>query len=225
MSSIRVIERCFEMINKFPSIKFTLFVPIGYWRTIRPEISTAEPLFINLFPEFCKSIKSLPKENFEICYHGLFHGVPGKSDNDEFKNLSYDQAIEKFNTMFKIVEDSNLKEIFKPIFRPPAWRMSADSIRAAKDSGINLLALSPEDYASQTYQGEHKNFEKVVYFDCNPPFSPLVYKDKVEIVYHACEWDRNYLSKEHADSLTAWIDKCQNVQFCFIEELSDSKEN
>ena len=39
-SSIKVLDRCHELISDYPDIKFTLFVPISYWRTMRPDIST-----------------------------------------------------------------------------------------------------------------------------------------------------------------------------------------
>ena len=219
MSSVKVLDRCFELIEIFPDIKFSLFVPISYWRTVRPEIATQQPLQIDMFPDFCNTIKNLPKNNFEICYHGFFHGIPGKSDNDEFQHLTYEQATEKFNTMFNVVEKSGLQEIFKPIFRPPAWRMSPDAIRAAKDAGIQILALSPKDYAKQTYGGAENSFPKVIYSNCVPPFDPLTYSENNEIVYHACEWDKNYLSKDHKNDLSFWLKEQNNVSYKFLEEL------
>lgn len=218
-SSIKVLDRCFELIEKFPNIKFTLFVPIAYWRTVRPEIATQSPLVLSAFPDFCKTIKELPKKNFEICYHGLFHGIPGKSDNDEFQHLTEEQAREKFSTMFNIVETVGLKEVFKPIFRPPAWRMSPQAIKVAAEVGIRTLALSPKDYAKQTYCGAENNFPQVVYFNCAPPFEPLTVHPNNEIVYHACEWDKNYLSTTLKHDLEKWLQDQTNIEFKFIEEL------
>lgn len=220
-SSTKVLESCYELIKLFPDIKFTLFVPIAYWRTIKTDISTDKPLCIDEYPEFCKTLSDLPDKNFEICYHGLNHGIPGKSDNDEFQHLTYDQAVEKFNVMQQHVIKAGLAEKFKPIFRPPAWRMSGAAIRASKTFGIKILALSPEDYALQTYQGEHKNFDKVVYYDYNPPYKNLASKDKVEVVYHACEWDKNYLSKDMSLDLAKWLREHEKVEFCFIGDLND----
>ena len=115
-SSVKVLERCFETIKEFPDVKFSLFVPTSYWRTTRPGIITKHPLQINLFPDFCNILKNLPKDNFEICFHGHFHGIPGISDNDEFKSLSYQEASDRFNAMFKVVEMAGLKNIFKKIY-------------------------------------------------------------------------------------------------------------
>ena len=112
-ASVRVLDRCFELIEKFPDIKFSLFVPVSYWRTKKPNTITQYPLQIDLFPDFCKFIKELPDSNFEICYHGFYHGIPGQSDNDEFKTLNYDQASHCFEAMFEVVRRANLYDKFK----------------------------------------------------------------------------------------------------------------
>jgi len=218
-SSTKVLDRCFELIKEFPEIKFSLFIPISYWRTKRPDVATKQPLQINLFPEFCKIIKELPEKNFEICYHGFYHGIPGKSDNDEFKNLSYEEASERFKAMFKVVKLAKLDNKFKKIFRPPAWRMSADSIRAARDLGIELLALSPQEYAQKIYNHEDKNKNDVVYYNCNPPFEELKLFKKTEIVYHACEWDKNYLSPSLTLELKYFLETNKDYKFCFLKGL------
>ena len=43
-SSTNVLDRCFELIQAFPDIKFTLFVPVAYWRTIKPTTTTKEQI-------------------------------------------------------------------------------------------------------------------------------------------------------------------------------------
>jgi len=219
-SSIKVLDRCFELIEIFPDIKFTLFVPIAYWRTIKPEIATKQPLRIDKFPDFCNALKNLPDSNFEIAYHGLYHGIPGISDNDEFQSITYEEARQKFDTMFEIVNLAGLREVFKPIFRPPAWRMSSSAIIAAKDMGYKILALSPDDYAMKTYDGAQNNFGKIVYYNSNPPFKDLQSIEINEIVYHACEWDNNFFSDDHAELLINFLKKQPNLQFCFMEEMS-----
>jgi peptidoglycan/xylan/chitin deacetylase (PgdA/CDA1 family) len=223
-SSTKVLEQCHSLIQTFPDIKFTLFVPTAYWRTIKPGTTTQMPLAIDQFSDFCQVIRQLPKENFEIGYHGVLHGIPGKSDNDEFQSLSKDEANSKFNEMFKIVAKANLQNIFKPIFRPPAWRMSPGAIEAAKEAGIKVLALSPKDYAKMTYSGAENNFKKVVYYNYNPPIEDLPSilpenSNAIELVYHACEWDKNYFSAELAKKLSKWLQTHRHVEFSFIEDL------
>jgi len=220
LSSVRVLDRCEEIIKKFPDAKFTLFVPIAYWRTIKPGIRTPEPLVIKDHPEFCEKLRRLSPNSYEVCYHGFYHGIPGKSDNDEFQYLSYEEAFSKFEDMKYIVAQAGLADVFQPIFRPPAWRMSRHAIRAARDCGIRTLALSAKDHAKKTYEGEDEKFESVVYYDCNPPFDPLVEKQKNEIVYHACEWDKNHLGEDLTSQLIDWLfSRSEKLEFCFIESL------
>ena len=153
-SSVKVLEQCFKIIELFPDIKFTLFIPTGYWRTTRRDIATPEPLLISKFPKFCEIIRSLPAKNFEIGFHGHYHGIPGKSDNDELARLTYSEATQVLSVMINEVHTAGLNDVFKKIIRPPAWRMSPDAIKAARDEGFEILALSPDDYCLQVYGGE-----------------------------------------------------------------------
>ena len=146
-SSISVIERCFEVIKEIPDVKFTLFIPMSYWRTIKPGTQTSSPLQVDKFPEFCDKIRELPEKNFEVGFHGFHHGIPGISDNDEMKSLSYDSAKKLFSAMFEVCKKANLSEKFSPILRPPAWRMSPDCFKVCEEFGIEVLALSPKKYA------------------------------------------------------------------------------
>jgi len=221
LSSVKVLDRCYELIKQFPDIKFSLFIPLAYWRTTRTDIATKYPLRIDAFPDFCKILANLPEKNFELCYHGLFHGIPGKSDNDEFKDIGKEEALNKFQTMFEIAKLSGLENLFKPIFRPPAWRMSPHAISVAKDVGIKILALSPDEYAKKTYLREDERFDKVVYYDVAPPIKNLptsCTKDCLEVVYHACEWDKNYLSVSLSKEIENWL-KFRNLNFRFIGDL------
>ena len=220
-SSFSAIEECKKLIEIFHDIKFTLFVPIAYWRTKKQGYSTPAPLFINEFPDFCEKLKELPQKNFEVAYHGLYHGIPGKSDNDEFKEITYEEAIVLFEQMKNIVKKSELSQVFKPFFRPPAWRMSAASFRAAKEAKIEILALSNHTYAKESYEKEDEKFSKVVYATCYPPEKELVLEDRTEIVYHACEWDKNFLDSNRAEELSKFLrNHLHEIKFCFLEELA-----
>jgi predicted deacetylase len=222
MSSAKVIDRCMEVIEEFPDVKFTLFIPAAYWRTIRPEVATTKPLNLSDFPDFCDFIRRLPKNNFEVGYHGFYHGIPGKSDNDELAYLSYEEAVQVFKAMVIEVNKAGLVSSFKPIIRPPAWRMSPECMRAAREMGFGVLALSPDDYVLKVYEGAQDLRDDVVYYNVNPPFKPLELFKKTEMVYHACEWDRNYLSKEMTDDLVQFLkSRTENIDFCFIGDLLD----
>lgn len=221
-SSIAVADRCFEILEKIPEAKFTLFVPMAYYRTMpAPPVSMCDqPLRIDLFPEFCQKIRDLPADSFEICYHGVFHGIPGITNNDEFKSLSYQEAIKKINEMAMITKMAKLEEIFKPIFRPPAYRMSPEAIKAARDSGFQILCLSPEKMYKEVYQGEEEAKNDVVYSTCGPPIYPLKIEEKTEIVYHACEWDRNFLSREKSEELVNFLlSTDKELEYCFMDGM------
>ena len=219
-SSVKVLERCFELIKIFPSIKFSLFTPTAYWRTHKPNTITPEPLILTKYAGFCEIIKSLPKENFEIGYHGHYHGIPGENDNNELLDVSYEQAKVIIQSMFNVVEAAGLKDTFRPILRPPAWRMGPDCFDACKDMGIRSLALSDIDYALETYKRKDKEYESVSYSNVFPPFRPLKFHEKTGIVYHACEWDRNYLDITKREELTDFLMKeSGNIEFVFLEDL------
>jgi len=223
-SSTKVLERCFELIEIFNDIKFTLFIPTAYWRTVKPDISTDTPLVLSDYPEFCSEVRSLPSKNFEIGYHGHYHGIPGYNDNDEFKNLSYQEALDKVRLMKLTVKNAGLENTFSPIFRPPAWKMSPDSFRAFHSEGISNFAIFPLSFCdigytqAKTYKNEDENKKyKKSYATCFPPFVPLALKSQTNIVYHACEWDKNYLSKGLTDELRRFISSNNNtIKFNFL---------
>ena len=49
---------------------------------------------------------------------------------------------------------------------------------------------------------------------------PLTLDKNTEIVYHACNWDKNYLDESQAESLIAFLEKdLDKIEFCFMEGL------
>lgn len=214
-SSIRVLDRCFELIEVFPSIKFTLFIPMAYTRI------GEKTYFVSEYPDFCRYLRNLSKDNFEFGWHGYYHGIKGQSSNDEFKDLNYNQAINVLTKMMEEAEKSGIKDIFCPILRPSAFRMSSDSFTACQDMGINILALSPKNHIRKQYCGQDLNFDgKIVYYNINPPFDPLTLYNNMEIVYHACEWDKSYLDKNKTDDLKKFLNEHDKVKYCFIRDLT-----
>lgn len=217
-SSVKVLDRCYELIDIFPNIKFTLFVPLAYWRQL-PPTRTEQPLELQAFPDFCDIIKNLSEDNFEIGYHGLWHGVPPHNNNDEFKDVDYEMADRKIKAMLYIEKLAGLTGKFKPIFRPPAWRLSPDGFKACSDNGIKIFAISPKNYLHEVYAGHDKQYD-CVYYNCNPPIDPLKLFEKTEVVYHACEWDRNYLSQNMTKELIEFLkENEEDIVFSFMEGL------
>jgi len=225
LSSLRVVDKCLRVIAEFIDVKFTLFVPTAYWRTLG-DTATGEPLNLSRHQNFCEALMALPSKNFEICYHGHHHGIPHVSNNDELQHLNYEDASRVIEAMFNEVTHSRLIDVFKPILRPPAWRMSPGAFDACRDAGIQLLALSADDYANKTYSGKDRSPEwkdRVVYQTCNPPMRNLVFEEKTEIVYHACEWDKNYFSDERVDELLKFLHANDGkFKFCFMKEMLDN---
>lgn len=218
-ASIAVVDRCYEIIKVFPDAKFSLFVPIAYWRTQRIGVQTAEPLVLWKYPGFCDALRELPRSNFEVCFHGYYHGIPGENDNNEFLGITYKEALKRTRSMKRQVVKAGLHEVFKPIFRPPAWRMGPDAWDALNEEGIELFAVSDIDYALESYQGKDKEYRSN-YSTVFPPFRPLEIKESCGIVYHACEWDRNHLNESHTKELIDFLSQHKdNIEFVFMEKL------
>tara|TARA_R100000008_G_scaffold66909_1_gene43914 strand:- start:119 stop:706 length:588 start_codon:yes stop_codon:yes gene_type:complete len=181
---------------------------------------TSQPLCLDDYPEFCQEILSINSKNFEIGFHGLYHGVPHKSNNDEFRGASYNETVKIIEGMREVAKKTKIP--FKNILRPPAWRMSPESIKACADHGIEILALSSDMYhdGSLDYKGEDKKFKNVVYYNCCPPSKELKFYKKTEIVYHACEWDSNFLNEKLKDDLVDFLNsEKENVKFAFMDAM------
>ncbi len=216
-SSTRILEKCDELVEQFPQIKFSLFIPLAYLRTVKPGTATANPLRISEFPDFCNELRNLDPDNYEIGYHGYFHGIPGKSDNDEFQHISYEDASIKADLMLEEVEKSDLGHVFKKMFRPPAWRMGPEAFRSLHDKGFDLFALTDLDYAVKTYAGSQEKYPSTISAQF-PPFRELKKEEKCGIVYHACEWDQNFLDSEKLTKLIDFLNK-NNPEFVFLKEF------
>jgi hypothetical protein len=161
----------------------------------------------------------LSPANFEVCYHGYYHGIPWKNDNNEFLDITKEDASKRWISMQDRVQRANLEDVFKPIFRPPAWRMGPDAWDALSEGGVELFAVSDIDYALKSYQGKDKEYRSN-YSTVFPPFRPLEIKESCGIVYHACEWDRNYLDKKHTEDLSGFLTEHeQDIEFVFMENL------
>lgn len=214
-SNTEVLDRVFEVLKEFPEAKFTLFIPTNY----RRQGEQAYP--ISEYPDFCKTIKALPTKNFELGWHGHNHGIKGVSSNSEFIYLDYTESEAHIKAMFEEAKKAGLYELYKPIFRPPAWKLSPKAFKAAIDNGIKILSLSPKGYAQESYKGAHRDYEdRIVYYNVNPPFDDLKLYAQTVCVYHACQWDKNYLDKAKTQELIAFINENKDMLTpCFFEEL------
>ena len=73
---------------------------------------------------------------------------------------------------------------------------------------VMIMGLKSLQYhqsnAQDVYAGHDKSYD-CVYYNVNPPLDPLQMYPKTEIVYHACEWDQNYLSVEKTKELIDFL--------------------
>lgn len=222
-SSTRVLEKCYRILDSVPHARFTLFVPTAYWRSVPtpPESFCERPLSLHDHPEFCDVLRSLPDESFEVGFHGHHHGIPGSSNNDELRSLNADQARETFQKMVDEVARSNLDRKFKRILRPPAWRLSPDSFDVSREF-FDVLAINSSKTYTEIYGGKQLDDHwktRTVFADAYPPILEVPDQwDSLEVVFHACEWDRNYLSDEMADSMIRLF-HTSGARGAFIGEL------
>lgn len=208
-SSVKVLDSCYSVLERFPAAKFVLFVPASYWRTCG-DTKTEKPLYISEFPQFCEILATLP-DNFQLGFHGYYHGIKDISNNDEFKSLSFEEADIVVKNMINEVKKAGLFDRFTKVFRPPAWKMSRGSIEALYANGIEHLALSPYEVYDFTFIKEDTRS----FYNICPPFCPfcIYYGDYADIVYHACEWDWNYFDKNKVTELISFLEKQEELIF------------
>ena len=215
-SSVLVLDRCYELLNDFPDIKFSLFIPMAYTRYREKSYP------INQYKDFCFTLKNLSSETFEIGWHGYHHGILNKSNNNEFRYLDYKEACILLDKMFLMAKEAGVYDLFSPVLRPSAFWISPQAIQACSDMGIKTLALISSPQHKAEYNGADEQFENVVYYDYVAPNDPIVLKDALQIVYHACEWDQSYLSNEMTTKLRKFLkSKIDEIEFCFINDIGD----
>ena len=231
-SGMNAINNCMAVLKKYPDVKFVFFIPVAFKRVSgrvdiiarkdKPivNIINKEPLYISKYKSFCKTLLSLPKENFQYGYHGYFHSKidrPNRSNNNEFKNLTYQETINKIDLMENEVKKSGLETRFSKIFRPPGWTISNEAVKAFLDKGYTLHLNKNVDY-DLTNINNYEN--KIFYSDYAPPEVPLkqTKDDTIHIVYHACEWLRNFFDVDQFNSLIEFYMKEQDaINYKFLE--------
>lgn len=214
-SSTTILDQCHNLTRKYPNIKFSLFIPMAYWRTLKNGQSTTEPLFLYKYKDTCDILRSLNSSNFELCYHGVYHGIPGLDNNNEFRDLSQKEADDKFEFMSNIAQRCGLS--FKNIFKPPAWKMSPFAIKSAKERNI-LLELCKSEQTLINYDREDTNVKVVYSTNCTPQLG-ISLEPIMTLTYHACNWDPSFFTPL-VDNLDRFINKNHhNIEFMFLEKV------
>lgn len=219
-----IIERCEYLLNWFPDMKFTFFMPIAYWRRFGPT-ATKKPLWIQQEEKFLDKLMSLPPEYFEIGIHGIFHSSENSNNNEMLGLTDEIGAMSYINTIYDYFRTYEID--FSNVVRPCGWAIAPEAAKAFNKffDGDFTLSLHKDYCPNELLDVIKENSIDVVWCDSCPPFLPLVKKPDLEIVYHACEWDKNYLSQKKAaelrDFLFEELDKYESLEFAFIRDIKN----
>jgi len=179
------IYKCKQLVALFPAIKINLFVPAAFCRL------GETPCYLTRFPEWVRAVNDLPKNNFQIGLHGMyhrrskedfnFHGTDG--NNDEFKDLSYDETNIIIDSMIKEVDTAGL--VYAPVFRPSRWSISYAAAKALNDRGFIISSLEQHRFSdikwiSPTWDMRSDAPKNMDLFVCG----------------HTSNWTSNYLNDE-----------------------------
>ena len=206
-TGLSAVNSILKIIPDFPDIKISLFVPTAFRR-----LSESKKIhLLTNYPDFVKKLKSLPPNNFEICYHGHFHcNKDHKSNNDEFRYFSSSEAFDRLMKSKIVFNDAGITP--KNVFRPPGFWLSPHSFQACKKFGIKILALAPDRRYVKWYRGQEKTYKHVVYV------GPQKNSGDLEIMYHAGHKSRDFLSDDAAFRLKKWLLKHKSTfSFTFLE--------
>ncbi len=203
-------HRLADLVEHFPGIKFSLFVPTSL-RRVRE--SKKRHCLLD-YPKFVDGLLALPSDNFEICYHGHMHcNKPHKSNNDEFRYLNTTQALNIMNESKSIFEQTKIP--VRPVFRPPGFWMSKDSFAACKQFGIKVLALVHTKKHLKCYKGEDGRYQHVVYVGSQPQK-----KECVEMLFHSHKKAKDSFDKRTFRNLLRTLRSNQKaIRFISMEQF------
>ena len=133
--------------------------------------------------------------------HGFHHSsvLPdGRvSNNDEFLYTGKEQLEERLNLIEHMIVKTGLD--FKPVFRPPAWKISQDGVDLLVKHGYTHLSLiSGVPTCSHIYQSLDLSKIKVHWCNSSPPDIPLCDGD-LATTYHFTTSLKNAITKENVD--------------------------
>lgn len=202
-----------EIVNGY-NIKVSLFIPTSVQRFGARE---KKHYMLEDFPEFVDRIKALPEKYFEVCYHGHKHGQKRKkSNNDEFRYLRYDEAIDILSRSKEIFDNVGIK--VRPVLRPPGFWISKAAIKACAEFGIKVLALHDAKRYMRSYGKAAKRYKHTVLPGAQPTKG-----DSIEIFYHAGSDQPDYFNKKQGIRLRKII-KRQRWSYIFMEEFFGKRD-
>ena len=146
-----------RLVDEFPELKITLFITPNWIYKPQPKVSKALSKFfkinaptmkweddkfkLNRYNDWCNWLRNLVKTgNFEVAVHGLHHFQPQYPYSAEFKNLDYENSINRIAMAEEILYRARIP--FVKVFRPPGWGMSDGLLQALKEERYVLAASS-----------------------------------------------------------------------------------
>ena len=108
--------------------------------------------------------------------------------------------MNKIKLMEEEVNKCQLQHRFSKIFRPPGWNICHEAIKAFIDSGYTLHLNKNFSYNLNFSKKYIKN--KIYYCDFSPPEIPFNNNyNHIHVVYHACEWLKNFIFFDNVKEL------------------------
>jgi len=136
----KVLLNCDKLVKKYPNIKINLFLPAAYYRL---KYGNNVPYFLSNHPEWVNTINKLPKKNYRINYHGMYHVNKTKhgtgSNNDEWEFLNTASAAGLMNEMMCEFKVAGIKA--HRTFRAPGWKISKEASKVLLQNGFKIACL------------------------------------------------------------------------------------
>ncbi len=191
-------ENCIDdiryLITKIPNIKLSFFtVPFLRHKAIYENM------------EFCKELKKyVDSENIRIYHHGLTHSM------EEFKHVSYDNAINAINYSLDIFRRAELP--CGKVFRGPNWGLNENTVQALID--LNYTHI----YNHTSYKNLEIDGIKFCYYNYNLKDEYVDISDNIIIAHgHTHDVCSNGI-KQSLNKIENLIIKLDPI-FCFAEDV------
>lgn len=214
-SDITLLERLVEI---FPKIKITIFM------SANSRVGRDCNILNN--PEFCQRIAQLPKNNFEIGFHGYYHHLNDWARTPEFKYLSKKEATDILRKCERVFKKAGIE--FIRGFRPPRFELSKGTQEALEDLNYLFLSDLPK------YYEEHKDIKIPRVFansDIVENEEYIFYKQYRHLLLdtrkyyihrgHLVGNCDNYLTQESFNNIIKTINNFKKVKFMFLSEIAD----
>lgn len=200
---------CNRLIDEFPDIKITLFVPAAYARL------GEKPYYLTKNLEWVKRVNDLPSKNYQIGLHGYFHRrVDGKHDpsnNDEVQFVSYAQMQHLIDLMEQEFKNAGLKHAM--LFRSPGWKISIQATMALNMRGYLVSGL--DDY----YKIIKPKWPHIKWISANwNMYEQCDVSGNVIACGHTSNWTKNYFEEKRYNLVKDLLNK-EKFAFKFVNEI------